>query len=90
MAARIRISAIMRKSTNGRELVEVAGRTASEALHNLEVEFPKIRRWLYNKQGALRPQVQFYLNKERLRADELTKPLNDGDELFILLAFGGG
>ena len=53
-------------------------------------QFPKIRKWLYDKQGALRPQVWFFVNGERIYADELTRQLNDGDELFILLAISGG
>lgn len=90
MGIKVRIPPIMRKSTNGQELVEVAGNTPSEVLGKLGADFPKIRRWLYDKQGAVRPQIQFYVNKERVRADELSRPLHDGDELLILVAIAGG
>jgi len=90
MGVNVRIPPMMRKCTNGQELVEVAGSTASEVLGKLTAEFPKIRRWLYDKQGTLRPQLQFYLNKERLRADDLGRALHDGDELLILVAIAGG
>lgn len=53
-------------------------------------QFPKIKKWLYDKQGELRPQVWFLVNGERIYADELNKQLNDSDELYILLAVGGG
>ncbi len=56
----------------------------------MEGQFPKIKKWLYDKQGELRPQVWFLVNGERIYADKLTKQLNDGDELLILLAVGGG
>jgi molybdopterin converting factor small subunit len=49
-----------------------------------------MRQWLYDKQGELRPQVQFFVNGQKIDADGLTNPLNDGDELFIFLAIGGG
>lgn len=90
MSVKVRVSSLLRKFTNWQELVEVTGYSPVECLHNLEAQFPSIRRWLHDKQGQLRPQVQFFVNGERIYADELTNPLNDGDELFILLAIGGG
>ncbi len=90
MGVNVRISPMMRKSTNGQELFEVAGSTPSEVLGKLVADFPKIRRWLYDKEGTLRPQLQFYVNKERLRADDMGRALNDGDELLILVAIAGG
>jgi len=90
MSVKVRVSSLLRKFTNGQELVEVPGNSPLECLHNLESQFPKIRKWLYDKQGELRPQVWFFINGERIYADELTRQLNDGDELFILLAVGGG
>lgn len=90
MSVKVRVSSLLRKFTNGQEVVEVAGHSATECLHNLEVQFPGIRQWLYDKQGNLLPQVQFYVNGERILVDELTNPLEDNDELLILLAIGGG
>jgi len=90
MSVKIRVSSLLRKFTNWQEVVEVAGHNALECLHNLEVQCPDIRQWLYDKQGKLLPQVQFYVNGERVYADELANPVKDGDEVFILLAIGGG
>ena len=90
MSVKVRISSLLRKYANGQELLEVTGYSPVECLHNLVVQFPDIRRWVYDKQGELRPQVWFFTNGERISADELTNPLKDGDELFIFLALGGG
>ncbi|MCK4964066.1 MAG: hypothetical protein KAS54_03215 [Dehalococcoidia bacterium] len=90
MSVKVRISSLLRKYANGQELLEVTGYSPVECLHNLVVQFPDIRRWVYDKQGELRPQVWFFTNGERISADELTNRLKDGDELFILLALGGG
>lgn len=90
MGVKIKIAPILRKSTNGQELVEVKGRSPIDCLRDLGTKFPKIRRWLYNKDGKLRPQVMLFVNGERIHTGELTKPLNDGDELSILVAIGGG
>ena len=90
MSVGIVVSSLLRKFTNGQELVEVRGQSAIECLHNLEVRLPSTRQWLYDKQGDLLPQVQFYVNGEGAYADELTKALEDGNELLVLLAIGGG
>jgi molybdopterin synthase sulfur carrier subunit len=89
MSVKVRVSSLLRKFTDGQEVVEVTGHSATECLHNLGVQFPRIRQWLYDKQGNLLPYVQFYVNGERILVDELNNPLDD-DELLILLAIGGG
>ena len=90
MTVRVKLPLLLSKYANGQELLEVAGYSPIECAHNLVVQFPSLRRWLYDKQGELRPQVWFFANGERISADELTNPLKDGDELFIFLALGGG
>ena len=90
MSVIIKISSLFRKFTDGQEFVKVTRNSPVECLHELEARFPRIRRWLYNKQGNLRPQVWFFVNGQKISADDMTKPLNDGDELFFVLAISGG
>jgi molybdopterin converting factor small subunit len=90
MGVTIKVSSLFRRFTNGQEFVEVTGNSPMECLHELEARFPKIKRWLYDKQGNLRPQVWFFVNGRKISADEMTKPLKNGDELFFLLAISGG
>ena len=90
MGVTIKVSSLFRRFTNGQEFVDVTGNSPMECLHELEARFPKIKRWLYDKQGNLRPQVWFFVNGQKISADEMTKPLKNGDELFFLLAISGG
>jgi len=90
MGVRVRVSSMLRQFTDGQEVVEVTGRSPIECVRDLRNRFPGVRRWLYDKQGQLRPQVRFFANGQMIGTDELTKPLDDGDELFVLLAIGGG
>jgi len=90
MSVTIKISSLFRKFTDGQELVKVTRNSPVECLHELEARFPKIKRWLYDKQGNLRPQVWFFVNGQKISVDEMTKALNDGDELFFVLAISGG
>jgi len=90
MDVTIKIAALFRKFTNGQEFVKVTGNSPMEGLHELETRFPKIRRWLYDKQGNLRSQMWFFVNGQKISADDMSKPLNDGDELFFIVAVSGG
>ncbi len=91
MSVKVEIPEPLRSLINCQEeVVEVAGYNVLECLENLAVRFPDIKRWLYNEQGELFPYINIYVNAERDPADELTKPLKDGDKLLILLMVGGG
>jgi molybdopterin converting factor small subunit len=90
MAVTVKVSSLLKKYTNGEEFVEVERGTPLECLHALETKFPAIKRWLYDKEGKLRPQFWFFVNGQKISAAELNNPLKDGDELMILLAISGG
>ncbi|MEE8469882.1 MAG: hypothetical protein V3S51_00970 [Dehalococcoidia bacterium] len=90
MSTKVKVSSLLRKFTDWQEIVEVAGRSPEECLGNLEALYPDLRRWLYDKHGELRPQIWLFVNGERIGADEMTAPMNDSDELFLMLAVGGG
>ena len=90
MAVKMKVSSMLRKYTNWQECVEVTGNNPLECLHDLEAQFPAIRRLLYDKQGELRPQFWFFVNRQKIQHDELNHPLKDGDEILILLAISGG
>lgn len=90
MSVKVRIAPLLRKYTNRQELFEVPCNSPMDCLNKLVAQFPGIRRWIYNEQGELRPQVWFFVNGERIYADYYARPLNDGDELSVFLAIGGG
>jgi molybdopterin converting factor small subunit len=96
---------LLRKSTGDQESVEVGASTPLECLGDLERQFPDVRRWclgdlerqfpdvrrwLYDKQGELRPEVIFFVNGERAFTKDLGSPLQDGDEVYLMLAVAGG
>jgi molybdopterin converting factor small subunit len=90
MSVKVKLPLLLSKYANGQELLDVAGYSPIDCAHKLVIQFPNLKRWLYEKQGQLRPQIWFFVNGARIPADELASPLKDGDELFILLALGGG
>jgi molybdopterin synthase sulfur carrier subunit len=87
MSVTVKVPSLLRKYTNGQELLEVTGYSPMECLTNLTAQFPSLRRWLYNKQGEVATHVLIFINGKQASVDEL---LSDGDELLILLAVSGG
>jgi len=91
MSVRVRVPSFLKKKlTNGEDIIEVEATTPLECLHALESLEPKMRKWIYDKHGEIRPQVWFFINGEKIQADGLARALSDGDEVSILLAVSGG
>ena len=79
----------MLRYTNNKESVKVKGNNPMECLHALEAKYPDLKRLLYDKEGKLLPRVMFFVNDQRIHANELNNTLKDGDELLISIAIGG-
>jgi len=90
MSVKINIPSYLQPHTSGYDVIEVTGSTITECLNHLIEQFPDISKALFTKEGKLFDFVSAYLNGEFTDAAELTKPVNDGDELHILYLLGGG
>jgi molybdopterin converting factor small subunit len=93
MKVKVRLSSLLRhfgELTSEPDAIEVSAPSALECLQDLVHRFPSIRQYVYDKEGKLQPFIMFFVNGEKLLANEFTRPLKDGDELFVLLAFAGG
>ena len=93
MKIKVGLSSLLRQFgglTTEPNTIEVAASTPLECLRVLVGQFPSLRQWVYDKEGHLLPSTMFFVNGEKLLADEFTRPLKDGANLFILLAFAGG
>lgn len=91
MSVKVRVPSLLRKKlAPGQDALEVEATTPLECLQALEPLDPKTRKWLYDEEGEIRAQIWFFINGEKIRTDELTRTLSDGDEVSILLAVSGG
>jgi hypothetical protein len=93
MKVKIKMSSLLRQLSQlpkEPDTTYVSAPNPIECLQNMADRFPSLKKWVYDNQGRVTPQVQFFVNGEKLLADEFASPLNDGDELFIVLAIGGG
>jgi len=85
----VKVSPLLLRYTNDKEAVKVKGNSPLECLHALEAKYPDLKRLLYDKEGKLLPRVMFFVNDQRIHADELNNTLKNGDELLISIAIGG-
>ena len=90
MSVKINIPSYLQSYTNDKEVVEVNGSAVNMCLNHLTKQFPEMRKMVFNKDGRLLDYVSIYVDGHFTYADELTKPVKDGDELHILYILGGG
>lgn len=90
MSVKINVRHFLPHLTDDQDVVEVEGSTVGQCLENLVARFPKLRRWLFGKDGKLSNFLDIYVTLENLPQDELTKPVNDGDEIHIVMRISGG
>lgn len=91
MAVKVRIPTPLRKLSEGKEMVEVEGRTLKEVLENLDRTYPGFKERLFDNNGELRRFVNIFVNEEDIRfLKGLDTELKDGDEVSIIPAIAGG
>jgi len=90
MSVKVNIHPFLSQHTDGKDVVEVNGRTVGECLQHLVTRFPDLRQWLFEKDGRLNRLVEIYVNAESSYPEELAKPVKDGDQLYILIIISGG
>ena len=82
----------LRSYVGGRDAVEVSGSTVTEALSELTLTHPELRKHLFTGEGKLRAFVNLYLNDEDVRylpAKEATT-VTSADTLSIIPSIAGG
>ena len=74
--------------TAGRREVEAQGGTLAELLGDLDRRYPGIRFRVVDEQGAIRPHIKFFVDRELARSLELR--LAPGAEVLVVAALSGG
>ena len=90
MSAMINIPSYLQPFTDDHDAVDVTGNTTGECLLSLSKQFPDIGNKIFNEGGELIDYISIFVNGEFVNKYELTKPVNDGDELHVFYILGGG
>ena len=90
MAVHVHIHKTHRQFTDGSEVVAVEGKTVGECLNHLIKQFPGMEKALFAKKDKLLNNVEIYLNQATAYPNELAKPVEDGDEIHLVIMLAGG
>jgi molybdopterin synthase sulfur carrier subunit len=90
MSVQINIPIFLQHLTNGLTIAEVKGSTVGDCLDHFVEQFPSVKERLFHKNGKLLPHLDVYLNGKSTFPEELSKEVNDGDEISFLYLITGG
>jgi hypothetical protein len=87
---RVRLSPMLRHLSqlgDEPEVWEVRAASPLDCLQIMLKRYRSMRKWVYDKEGKPLPIIWFFVNdpemREKLKPDQFTKPLKDGDEVII-------
>ncbi|MFC2039011.1 MoaD/ThiS family protein [Chloroflexota bacterium] len=90
MSVKVNINPSLTYLTDGEESIDVEGNDVGQCLKQVVARFPELRGSLFGKDGKLDNHVDIYVNMESAYPEELAKPVNDGDEIYIIAQVAGG
>lgn len=81
----------LRPYTEDQKAISITGNTVGEILDQLIARFPKLRKYLYKKDGTLRSFVNVYVNDEDIRyLNQEMSVIQNGDKISIIPSIAGG
>jgi hypothetical protein len=87
---RVNVRYFLPHLTHDLEYVDVPGNTVRECLDETVSRYPAMRRWLFREDGELANFIDIFVNMESTYPDELTRPVNATDEIFIVMMINAG
>jgi molybdopterin synthase sulfur carrier subunit len=91
MAVQVRIPTPLRKFTDGKDTVEVAGASIGAVIEDLDQNYSGLKERICEEDGSVRRFVNIYVNGDDIRfLDNLDSAVKEGDEVSIVPAIAGG
>jgi molybdopterin converting factor small subunit len=89
--AKILIPTPLRQFAGKQDSVNLGGASVGEVLSALTVQFPGLKKQIYNDEGKLRSFVNVYVNDEDIRyLSKAATPVKDADTISIVPSIAGG
>ena len=89
MTIKISLHQTHRQYTNGKEIIEVEGKTVGECLKDLVKKYPLLEKEIFKK-GQLNSLIEIYIDGASAYPNELAKPVKEGDEIDLVYMISGG
>jgi len=78
-----------RRYTDGKEIIEVEGKTVGDCIKDLVKKYPPLEKEIL-KNGKLNSLIEVYLNGESAYPNELAKTVKDGDKISLVYMLSSG
>jgi molybdopterin converting factor small subunit len=86
----MKLHAVLQRHADGKEVVEVKGKTIGECFNYLVRQYPALKDKLFYKRARLFGYYDVYLNGSTIYPENLKKQVKDGDEISINIYIAGG
>jgi molybdopterin converting factor small subunit len=73
-----------------KETTETVGSTVGECIEQLISQYPALRKLVFYKDGQLQTFIEIYVNRKSAYPGELSRKVEDGDEIHLTLTIAGG
>lgn len=90
MAAVLNVASYLKPYIGDKESVTVKGSTVRECLADLIRKHPGVKKMVFNPEGNLHDYVSVFVGGDIAYADQLDKPVKEGETLHLLYIIGGG
>jgi molybdopterin converting factor small subunit len=91
MSVTLSLPTVLARLTDGQATLEASGTTVGEVVTDVAGQFPRLAPRLRDESGSPYPFVAFYLNDRDSRfLGGFEAPVNEGDEITVVLAAAGG
>jgi molybdopterin converting factor small subunit len=90
VTVRIRLHPDMSYLIGDNEVVETTGGAVGECIEQLIVRYPALRELIFYKDGQLQTFIEIYVNRKAAYPDELSRKVEDGNEIHLTITIAGG
>ena len=90
MAVTVHVHTTHTQFTDGLDAVATEGKTVRECLNQLVTQFPGMEKALFASKDKLLNTVEIYVNNASAYPDELSKAVDDGDNIHLFVMLAGG
>ena len=90
MSIRIHLHPEMAHLVGGHYIVETNGNTIGKCIEQLIVRYPALKELVFYRDGRLQNFIEIYLNRKTASPDELSRKVEDGDDIHLIMMIAGG
>lgn len=90
MTVEINIPPVLQALVDGINRINVSGSTVGECLTEMVKKYPLLKPKIFNKRGKLPNGISIFINRENAYPEPLSRPVVDGDKIYISHIVLGG